>query len=234
MSEFELIFNKFRNNKMFFNKIKEGTKYYNYYVLSKEEVEKEGYNQLSYSDIINIIQSSNLSKYYCNHIKQINEKLIVDSDVHGVSHIVRASIYVLILSVLENMSLEDFKLALDSIIYHDIGRVNDIDDEMHGYNATKKLGFLENNYNIEDFNTIKFVIESHSLDDNKDYEILKKYDIIKENRALRILKIIKDADALDRVREYPYLNIKYLRTDSSKRLVSFSCELFNSYNVNSR
>ena len=89
-------------------------------------------------------------------------------------------------------------------------------------------------YNIEDFNTIKFVIESHSLDDNKDYEILKKYDIIKENRALRILKIIKDADALDRVREYPYLNIKYLRTDSSKKLVSFSCELFNSYNVNSR
>lgn len=140
----------------------------------------------------------------------------------------------LILSVLENMPLEDFKLALDSIIYHDIGRVNDIDDEMHGYNATKKLGFLENNYNIEDFNTIKFVIESHSLDDNKDYEILKKYDIIKENRALRILKIIKDADALDRVREYPYLNIKYLRTDSSKKLVSFSCELFNSYNVNSR
>lgn len=173
MSEFELIFNKFRNNKMVFNKIKEETKYYNYYVLSKEELEKEGYNQLSYSDIINIIQSSNLSKYYCNHIKQINEKLIVDSDVHGVSHIVRASIYVLILSVLENMSLEDFKLALDSIIYHDIGRVNDIDDEMHGYNATKKLGFLENNYNIEDFNTIKFVIESHSLDDNKDYEILK-------------------------------------------------------------
>ena len=29
MSEFELIFNKFRNNKMVFNKIKEGTKYYN-------------------------------------------------------------------------------------------------------------------------------------------------------------------------------------------------------------
>lgn len=234
MPEFELIFNKFRNNKMVFNKIKEGTKYYNYYVLSKEELEKEGYNQLSYSDIIKIIQSSNLSKYYCNHIKQINEKLIVDSDVHGVSHIVRASIYVLILSILENMSLEDFKLTLDSILYHDIGRVNDIDDEMHGYNATKKLGFLENNYNIEDFNTIKFVIESHSLDDNKDYEILKKYDIIKENRALRILKIIKDADALDRVREYPYLNIKYLRTDSSKKLVSFSCELLNSYNVNSR
>ena len=78
------------------------------------------------------------------------------------------------------------------------------------------------------------MIESHSLDDNKDYEILKKYDIIKENRAIRILKIIKDADALDRVREYPYLNIKYLRTDSSKKLVFFSCELFNSYNVNSR
>lgn len=36
MSEFELIFNKFRNNKMVFNKIKEGTKYYNYYVLSKK------------------------------------------------------------------------------------------------------------------------------------------------------------------------------------------------------
>ena len=46
MSEFELIFNKFRNNKMVFNKIKEGTKYYNYYVLSKEELEKaiEQYN----------------------------------------------------------------------------------------------------------------------------------------------------------------------------------------------
>ena len=41
MFEFELIFNKFRNNKMVFNKIKEGTKYYNYYVLSKEKLEKE-------------------------------------------------------------------------------------------------------------------------------------------------------------------------------------------------
>lgn len=28
MPEFELIFNKFRNNKMVFNKIKEETKYY--------------------------------------------------------------------------------------------------------------------------------------------------------------------------------------------------------------
>lgn len=234
MSELEIIFNKLKNRRIVINEITEGFTYYNYYILSKEKLEKEGYNQLSYSEIIDIIQSSTLSKYYYNHIKQINEKLIVDSDVHGISHMVRTSIYVLILSVLENMSLEDFKLTLDSIIYHDIGRVNDIDDEMHGYNATKKLGFLENNYNIEDFNTIKFVIESHSLDDNKDYEILKKYDIIKENRALRILKIIKDADALDRVREYPYLNVKYLRTDSSKKLVSFSCELFNSYNVNSR
>lgn len=40
MSEFELIFNKFRNNKMVFNKIKEETKYYNYYVLSERRIRK--------------------------------------------------------------------------------------------------------------------------------------------------------------------------------------------------
>lgn len=44
-------------------------------------------------------------------------------------------------------------------------------------------------------------------------------------------EILKDADALDRVRlEEPFVDINYLRTETSKKMVVFAHELFYNYN----
>lgn len=234
MNEAKLIFNKFLNGNMKNNTFKSNAEFTNSWNNSISMLERLGYSQLSYIDIINYIDNSDYVYYFNLFLNNINYSIILDSDVHGLSHIIRTSIYLLIISVLQNIPLDEFKLALECIFYHDIGRVNDIDDDLHGYNATKKIDFLNQKYNLEEINLIKFVITCHCLEEDSYANVLKYYNINNEKAALMILNIVKDADALDRVREYPYLDIKFLRTDASKKIVDFAYNFYNNYELNCR
>lgn len=228
MNYFEENINNFFN----IDNIVEKTNNDNYHMFwekSANELKNKGYEQLSYKDIIEKIKSSNYTNIYNKKIHEINYELLKKGEIHGLSHILRASLYTLIICIYEQVNIDYLNIIFDCIFYHDIGRVNDIDDDNHGLNAISKLSFLEKDYSIEELNIIKFVIACHCLEDDNTENFINMFKISDKDKAYKILSIIKDADALDRVREYPYLDIKYLRLDSSKRIVSFSYELYETF-----
>ena len=229
MNTVEKMFYKFLNNMPIENFKENDSNYIHSWKNSVEQLEKMGYVELKYNDIIEYTKESEYVSCYKKFINKINYSLLLKSDVHGLPHIIRSSIYTLIICAYEKIKLEDFKIALECIFYHDIGRINDIDDDYHGYNATKKLLFLDEKYDNNIVNIIKFVITCHCLEDETYSEVLNYYQIGNKELALKILNIIKDADALDRVREYPYLDIKYLRTETSKKLVDFAYIFYQNF-----
>lgn len=229
MDNFNYIVNKFFNSKYKFKTIKDSDEFALYYINTNKYLEENNIIKLDYKTIVKKINESKHKEIYLKMIKDYKQELMFKSDIHGISHIIRTSIFLLILSVFEEISEEEFILALESILYHDVGRVNDIDDEKHGFNAINKIGFLKDKYSVEDYNYICAAITGHSIDDEK-YEYVVDYFHIKDiNKYLNLLNLVKDADALDRVREYPFIDIKYLRTSSAKRLVSFAYELYYNY-----
>ena len=161
MKEFNNIVNKFFSNNYVFTSIDIENDFYSFYLDAKNS----GFDLINYDYIVKTLNSSNLTEIYLNTIKEYNDELITQIGILGMSHIIRTSLFLLIISVLERINEKDFKLLLESILYHDVGRVNDIDDEMHGFNSTKKISFLKEYYSQEDYNMICALITAHCLDD---------------------------------------------------------------------
>ena len=228
MKKLQYTTDKFINGNWIFKPIENHTKYYIYYTNSKELT----YNTINYSDIINILNTSKLKTTYIEAIKNYNTDLIKQSNIHGLSHIIRTSIFLLIISTIEKIKNHDFKIMLESILYHDIGRTNDIDDEFHGYNAINKLDFLKEKYNNTEYNIICAIITGHCIDDKHHNKVAEYFNVKNKSKYYKLLSLVKDADALDRVREYPYIDIKFLRNNTTKKLVPFAYEFFYNYENN--
>ena len=213
------------NNQFILKEIPKDSSLYDYY----KRIKNYSINFIDYHTFLEYMNSSNLKDTYIELINKFNKEIIISSDIHGLGHIYRTSLYAFVISTRERISISDFKLLIESVLYHDIGRINDIDDAEHGFNAVKKLEFLKDKYSKEEYNLICFMIASHCLDDDVANKILDIYYIKAVDKAMKLLFILKDADALDRVREYPYCDIHYLRYHSSKRLLLLACILFHSY-----
>lgn len=214
------------------NSVQNNDERFNAYINSIMYLNKNNILKLDYESILNIINNSILKNEYLNILATFKYELLINSDVHGIDHVVRTSFYALIISIVEKLDIQEFRIVLECILYHDIGRVNDTDDDLHGYNSSLKINFLKEKYSEEDLKYIKALMTGHSLDDYKYIELANKYSLKDIIKYKKLLNIVKDADALDRVREYPYTDIKYLRTDISKSLICFAYELFVSYQVN--
>ena len=121
---------------------------------------------------------------------------------------------------------------METAKYHDIGRGF---EGNHGqYSAIiidRNKGHIFPNLREDEINTIKALCHGHSVDDNRYIEIAKLYGTENIEKFKRLLDIVKDADALDRVRlpRFGQLEEKYLRTETSKRIIDFSKELFKEY-----
>lgn len=229
MDDFYYFIDKFMNKEYEFKDLDNKGEYYQSYI---GELNKVNVKQLNYDEIVNLINNSKLKDTYLSKLKDFHYDLVYNSHIHGMSHIIRCSIYLLIICILENISNDEFKILIDCILYHDVGRINDIDDDIHGYRSTTKIEFLKSIYDTIDYNLICSVIEAHCLDDDVYGDIASKYNVIDVYRGIRYLSIIKDTDALDRVREYPYIDVSFLRTNSSKQLIDLTYKLFDSYNIN--
>lgn len=103
---------------------------------------------------------------------------------------------------------------MTAIIYHDIGRDNDGVDEEHGRISREKYRGADP--------VVGFLIEYHCVDDRTAETALQQNEIIKaKKRAWLLYQILKDADALDRVRFGIYsLDVNFLRQPISHKLVS--------------
>jgi len=111
----------------------------------------------------------------------------------------------------------------------------------HSKNNVKKIKNIDLKYvkgevySEEDRKILQDVIEAHEGKDKNMEKICKKYKISQENveYTMQLIKIIKDADALDRVRldiNFPTrvhtdLDPRYLRTNGAKQLLNLSYQL---------
>lgn len=142
--------------------------------------------------------------------------------VHGISHSKRVLwLTSQIADVIQLNHREEIILAL-ACCYHDIGRINDCYDEEHGALSAKKvikLGLLDGyGLNQEEIELILGLITLHSMPD--DY-------FVDRDRPLLLYQILKDADALDRIRlGEDDLDPAYLRLEVSKGLIQTAVDLF--------
>ncbi len=132
-------------------------------------------------------------------------------------------------------------ILLTAAYLHDIGRIgNSGPHAKRSARLVEKLDLKftdEKDYSREDKNLLKLLVEGHEGKDKSFDKLVKKYRIPDDKKELAkdMLFVIKDADAVDRVRidiNLPFymktdLNPNYLRTDTSKRLLNASYELEN-------
>lgn len=230
MFKIDKILNNLVNCKNTFNDMEKGNRLYEFYGKAKKELGELNINQLSISNINSVLRNSLLIVEYLKSMNDFDLNILYQSDIHGVYHNIRVSLYILIISTIEKLSTNDFRIVIDAAKYHDIGRINDLEDKEHGKNSSKKIQFLKEKYSNEDYNILKTIIECHCLNDNMFVEIANKNNVSDIERGKILLNVLKDSDGLDRVRlEYPYININLLRTSSAKRLIIYSYQIYNNF-----
>jgi HD superfamily phosphodiesterase len=146
--------------------------------------------------------------------------------IHGINHTKRVLFLVELLASLENLDETERNILSTAAVHHDIGRTNDGADPTHGYSSFMKVEEMDliKAEIPEDYNAVKYLIETHCIDDQEAFSLVKDYALQEPDRAKGLLKFFKDADGLDRVRIND-LNPKKLRLPISRELVQMAEEL---------
>lgn len=137
---------------------------------------------------------------------------------HDALHTLRVLFHALLLVEMEDLTLseEETRMLMDAVVYHDIGRTNDDTDESHG-KASRDIYAAE--HESENPGT-GFLIEYHCIDDAVARRDLEALSLPDTDRIWLLYTILKDADALDRVRfGLRYLDPKYLRNHTAHKLL---------------
>ena len=191
----------------------------NKYVLHLDDLKQYNYDELICAYFKD---NSPLIKEY---LSQKEEKKQDNQRNHGSLHCQKVAILSYLLGKLNNLDDEAIEILLLASKYHDIGR--QVSDENHGWQSVKMLKDSAVMTNYQKCEYVYFLIEAHEVKDEDNFSILAKYNI-DHQKALFLLSLFKDADALDRtrfdsLRNYgSCLNIKYLRNNNSKLLIKFS------------
>lgn len=141
-----------------------------------------------------------------------------NDEEHNAEHTLRVLFDALLLVQVQGIALtkkESHQLC-DAILYHDIGRTNDDVDDSHG--AKSRDIYYDT---APDCNSATaFLIEYHCLDDRKALADLKVSNIRDKERVWLLYTILKDADALDRVRfGMRAVDPKYFRNEITHKLL---------------
>ncbi|MDO5046950.1 MAG: hypothetical protein Q4D88_00225 [Anaerococcus sp.] len=159
----------------------------------------------------------------------LNEDILFKSKVHGKDHIERVIFYTLVLSFAYKLDYDDTNILRDAASLHDTRRVNDGWDIDHGRRAAEEsIKYAKTKK--EDQDILKAVITAHSTNDKHMEDIIKEFvkDQSQRPRALKLAKLFKDSDGLDRVR-INRLDPAYLRNDYSLGLVDFAYEFYENF-----
>ena len=142
----------------------------------------------------------------------------IDDEEHDAEHTLRVLFDALLLVQVQGIDLtkkESHQLC-DAILYHDIGRTNDDVDDSHGARSKEIYYEVAPECNPE----TAFLIEYHCLDDRKALKALKASSIRDKERVWLLYTILKDADALDRVRfGMRAVDPKYFRNEMAHKLL---------------
>ena len=156
---------------------------------------------------------------YKSYIKE--ELFLRPFNIHGIGHTRRVLKLALTLADIKQLSNHEKELLAIASCYHDIGRDGDYVDDEHGQKSADKFLYLgldkQHNLSYKDLYAVLDLITYHSLGD--EYWL--------DDEHLLLYQILKDADALDRIRFGPNdLNHEYLRLEESKRLIELAEDLF--------
>ena len=198
----------------------------------KEQIEKGNLLFLGdCSEIISILDS-------------IKEEYLYPNDFHGLYHSQKVCFFAYLIGRAYGLNDEDLKILTDAAIYHDIGRRDDSEgDELHGYASALKIDKIIKYENPVNTYYLKAIMDAHSLNDSKIMEVYDNWRYEKNSddeslgrktenfdleRFMILSDILKDADALDRLRFSSgdvMLNESYLRCEFSKKLIKLSKEV---------
>lgn len=152
---------------------------------------------------------------------------IPDSSAHDVMHTLRVALLSCVIGAHEGLSdVKLFKLC-EAAMYHDAGRKNDGIENGHGEAGA---AVYKDEGGRDPY--IEFAVRMHCVDDKICEErVCNEFPDEEQADAMQILNILKDADALDRVRfgmalepGQDGLDVNYLRFDFSKRLTPLAMQ----------
>ncbi len=181
------------------------------------------------SDEITESMDNTLSVFqtYKQKLKMLYLRYGKDNSYHDALHSLRVLFLGLVLGCHEGLSKAEQKQLAEAAIYHDVGRTNDDTDATHGQKSAelyqRASGFDK---------AVSFIITNHCIEDSDARVILEKEFVSKtQGKIWRLYEILKDADALDRVRfgiavdpQSDGLDVRYLRHDYAKKLVSLAIQ----------
>jgi HD superfamily phosphodiesterase len=132
------------------------------------------------------------------------------SSLHGVTHTQRVHIHAQRLLEQLRWNEADRRLVLCAALCHDIGRFGDGVEPGHGATSVERADEMDRLAGLvtEDAAVVRFAIVRHSLPDSGASRLATELAagddparrLAEPERALRVLWLLKDADALDRVR----------------------------------
>ena len=143
--------------------------------------------------------------------------LVHDSDLHGVGHLTR--VFILQELICNELEVNNIKINRDALRWaaaaHDVGRHDDGFDPEHGWRSAKWMH--ENFKDVmppETLDIATYIVHWHVPSDSEAPVMTTE------------LKVLKDADALDRVR-LGDLDSSYLRTSVAESLIGLARQLYD-------
>lgn len=168
------------------------------------------------------------------------DNFYMDSTTHGIEHTKRVLALSMALAYHEELEVNDRALLANAALYHDIGRETDGVEPGHGVKSYERLMDEmyatiiidcqnkpeDQEYRLDSFSRdekeiLKLLIELHDTDDALIKKEIKEMPNKQKERFEKLIRIFKDADALDRIR-LKDLDDRYFRTESAKHLTNFS------------
>lgn len=150
--------------------------------------------------------------------------------LHGVSHTRRVLMHATEIAIARDLDPDWFASLVLAVAWHDIGRTHDGVEPQHGLRSAAKVLELGLGAEVEPPVLVRalFAVEWHSLPDARAVEraaALARGGFKPEvGTMLRVLWVLKDADALDRVRIND-LDPRQLRYPCSQTMVSRAWQL---------
>lgn len=217
-------------------------KYYERIRTSEENGQRYRVNENTQVDFADMIKDF----YDMGYLKVLNESMVdmnnsnaynpeLSNQEHGVDHAERVLTFASYIGLKSDLSAREMSILIESSKWHDCGRVLVANDTEHAIKSAAKIkDLIGERYSIRDINMIKAAIELHEIDEGKcNYDevfnsVCNKYSIdASDKNSLRVISdILKDADALDRLRfTFGNLDPTLLRKEISLNLIKASCQL---------
>jgi hypothetical protein len=145
--------------------------------------------------------------------------LFHDSCIHGVDHMAR--VFILQELICDQLEAKGGVVNREAVRWgamtHDVGRLDDGLDREHGQRSAQWIKeYLSEQMSPELLDTVTYIVHWHVPADNEAPVMTTE------------LKVLKDADALDRVR-LGDLNPNYLRTDAARYVIEVAENLYQAY-----